>query len=108
MLSGVSPNASLDVAALQIASIETSDLQVDPWLVILGSYATEFGQRVTGETAGEDFLLLLNEYLFDELGFEGNSRDYYDPANSCLDAVLARRVGIPITLSLVYIEIARR
>ena len=50
----------------------------------------------------------LNQYLFDELGFEGNRRRYEDPRNSCLNEVLERRTGIPITLSVVYMEVARR
>ncbi len=50
----------------------------------------------------------LNRYLFDELGFVGNESDYYDPRNSMLHQVLARRTGIPITLSVVYIEVGRR
>jgi regulator of sirC expression with transglutaminase-like and TPR domain len=49
-----------------------------------------------------------NQYLFEEAGFRGNEAEYYDPRNSCLDAVLDRRTGIPITLSVVYIEVARR
>jgi regulator of sirC expression with transglutaminase-like and TPR domain len=50
----------------------------------------------------------LNRYLFDEQGFTGNEADYYDPRNSMLHHVLARRAGIPITLSLVYMEVGRR
>ncbi len=50
----------------------------------------------------------LNRYLFGELGFVGNESDYYDPRNSMLHQVLARRTGIPITLSIVYIEVGRR
>jgi len=50
----------------------------------------------------------LNKYLFDELGFTGNESDYYDPRNSMLHQVLGRRTGIPITLSVVYIEVGRR
>jgi len=46
--------------------------------------------------------------LYDELGFRGNSGDYYDPRNSFLNEVLDRRVGIPITLALVAVEVARR
>ena len=55
-----------------------------------------------------EFVRIANEYLFEELGFRGNDTDYYDPGNSCLDVVLDRRTGIPITLSVVYIEVARR
>ena len=50
----------------------------------------------------------LNTYLFDELGFVGNEADYSDPRNSFLNEVIDRRTGIPITLSLVYMEVARR
>ena len=50
----------------------------------------------------------LNKYLFEELGFVGNESDYYDPRNSMLHQVLGRRTGIPITLSVVYIEVGRR
>src|SRR5215207_5830149 len=50
----------------------------------------------------------LNRYLFDEQGFAGNISDYYDPRNSMLHRVLERRLGIPITLSVVYLEVGRR
>lgn len=50
----------------------------------------------------------LNEHLFDELGFAGNMDEYYDPRNSLLDQVMGRRLGIPITLSLLYIEVGAR
>ena len=53
-------------------------------------------------------LKAVSRYMFDELGFQGNEEEFYDPRNSCLDEVLARRKGIPITLSLVYAELARR
>ena len=52
--------------------------------------------------------MALNHYLFQELGFRGNTEQYYDARNSYLNEVLDRRTGIPITLSLVYIEVARR
>ena len=47
---------------------------------------------------GEEFIQTMNEYLFEELGFQGNQQEYYHPANSCLNEVLTKRVGIPITL----------
>src|ERR1051326_6154257 len=50
----------------------------------------------------------LNRYLFDEQRFDGNESDYYDPRNSMLHRVLERRTGIPITLSIIYIEVGRR
>ena len=50
----------------------------------------------------------LSEYLFDHIGFRGNEEDYYDPRNSYLNQVLERRMGIPITLAVVYMEVGRR
>jgi len=62
-----------------------------------------------GEGATEDALAHAVDYqLFSVAGFRGNSNDYNDPANSFLDQVVERRVGIPITLSLVYMEVAER
>ena len=108
LLAGRTDQLPMDVVALQIASIEFPELTVEPFLVLLDSYASEFTDRVSDGTGGEEFLTLLNEYLFDELGFAGNQDDYYNPGNSCLNEVLTKRVGIPITLSLVYMEIGRR
>ena len=51
---------------------------------------------------------VMNPYLFEELKFSGNQRDYYNPDNSYLNCVIDRRLGIPITLSLLYLEIAHR
>jgi regulator of sirC expression with transglutaminase-like and TPR domain len=52
--------------------------------------------------------MVLNRYLFNELGYCGNTGDYYDPRNSYLNQVLERRTGIPITLSILYMEVGRR
>lgn len=108
MLRGGSGPVALDVAALQIATIEDPHLTIEPFLGLLDSHAAEFRERVTPSTPGDEFVLLFNEYLFEELGFQGNTDDYYDPANSCLNEVLTRRLGIPITLSVMYMEVARR
>ena len=51
---------------------------------------------------------MLNRVLFEEEGLRGNRDDYYDPRNSFLNDVLDRKLGIPITLSVVYMEVARR
>ncbi len=95
----------LDEAALLLARIEFPDLDIAPHLKILDAYADELDRRLQG---GANFVLTANQYLFEELKFTGNQADYYDPANSCLNEVLARKTGIPITLSLVYMEVARR
>jgi regulator of sirC expression with transglutaminase-like and TPR domain len=73
-------------------------------LDLLGAVAR---QKVSERTGGSK-VAALNAYLFDELGFEGNQQNYYDPRNSLLHRVLKNRRGIPITLSIVYMEIGRR
>jgi regulator of sirC expression with transglutaminase-like and TPR domain len=108
LLAGATDGVPLDVAALQIATIEYPEVSVEPFLVLLDSYATEAAEYVHASFEGDDFIAALNSYLFDELGFQGNTTDYYSPANSCLNEVLTRRTGIPITLSLVYMEVGRR
>jgi regulator of sirC expression with transglutaminase-like and TPR domain len=64
--------------------------------------------RARAASSGGSRVEALNRYLFGELGFAGNETDYYDPRNSMLHQVLERRTGIPITLSVVYIEVGRR
>jgi regulator of sirC expression with transglutaminase-like and TPR domain len=108
LLLGDSEAAPLDLAALQLAAIEYPGLAVEPFLALLDSYAREAGERVSDDTPGQQFIRIVNEYLFDELGFVGNVANYYNPANSCLNNVLTDRTGIPITLSVVYMEISRR
>jgi regulator of sirC expression with transglutaminase-like and TPR domain len=103
-----SPEARLDVAALEIASIEAPDLDPQPYLAMLDRMASGIASSLSSGAAGREFVPAANRYLFDELGFRGNQVDYNDPRNSCLNYVLDRRTGIPITLSVVYIEVARR
>jgi regulator of sirC expression with transglutaminase-like and TPR domain len=102
LLAGRATGIELDEAALLLARIEYPDLVIEPFLQILDSYAAELKGR------GGSFVIAANQYLFDELGFTGNAADYYNPANSCLNEVLASKTGIPITLSVVYLEVARR
>lgn len=107
MLAGRGVEMELDHAALLLASIEYPDLEIEPALRTLDSYAAELGSRTAG-AEGEPFVKRANQYLFQELGFQGNTADYYSPGNSCLNEVLSSRTGIPITLAVVYMEIARR
>jgi regulator of sirC expression with transglutaminase-like and TPR domain len=102
------PDSRLDVAALEIASIETPDLDPAPCLAILDRLASEIADRLPASADGREFVRVTNDYLFGDLGFRGNEIDYNDPQNSCLNYVLDRRTGIPISLSVVYIEVARR
>lgn len=108
LLSGQNENLELDRAALELAAIEYPDLDPGAFIAILDSYAVELAGRLPEICPGEQFVSAANEYLFGELEFAGNAQNYYDPCNSCLNEVLTSRTGIPITLSLVYMEIARR
>ncbi len=98
----------LDVAALEMASIEFPGLDLDSCLARLDSHAEQIGCQLKGKTSALEFIRATNELLFEVLQFRGNEDEYYDPRNSCLNSVLMRRLGIPITLSVVYIEVARR
>ena len=102
------PEGRLDVAALEIASIETPDLDPEPFLRVLDKIASGIAEQLPGSADGREFVRVANDYFFSELGFRGNEIDYNDPRNSCLNYVLDRRTGIPIALSVVYIEVARR
>ena len=98
----------LDAAALEIAAIESPGLDPAPWVAALDRMAHELDARLGSAADGPSFIHVANAYLFGELGFRGNETEYDDPRNSCLNEVLSRRLGIPITLSVVYIEVARR
>jgi regulator of sirC expression with transglutaminase-like and TPR domain len=98
----------LDRAALDLATIQFPDLKPEPFLDQLNDLASRLGDRLRNFNDGRDFVEKAGRYLFDELGFHGNETDYFDPLNSCLNQVLERRTGIPISLSVFYMEIARR
>lgn len=102
------PDASVDLAeaSLLIASEEYPDLDVPRYLEKLDRMGGDVRGRLR-DRRGEA-IETLNGYLFEEEGFRGNMEDYYDPRNSFLNDVLDRRTGIPITLSTIYIEVARR
>ena len=98
----------LDIAALELASIEFPGLDLEGPLFRLDNIAEQIQSQLTAGASGLDFIKATNELLFDVLQFRGNEGEYYDPRNSCLNSVLTRRLGIPISLSVLYIEIARR
>lgn len=104
------PDENIDLArtALLIARVEYPELDVDKQLGLLDSLAAVASRRIGSETDPMCSVNRLSEYLFDEVGFLGNEENYYDPRNSFLNEVLSRRLGIPISLSLVCIEAGRR
>jgi regulator of sirC expression with transglutaminase-like and TPR domain len=98
----------LDIAALELASIEFPGLDLESAQFRLDNLAEQVQSQLSAGATGLDFIRACNELLFEVLQFRGNEEDYYDPRNSCLNSVLMRRLGIPISLSVVYIELARR
>lgn len=95
-------------AAIAVAQDEMPDLDVQAVLSEVDELAERLCRRLPADAAPLQRLRLLNPYFFQELGFAGNVNDYYDPRNSLLPAVLETRRGIPITLALLYIEMAQR
>ena len=93
-------------AALAIARIEHPTLSVDLEVARLDELAARSGAADTGDP--QTALERLLAFLFEEEGFRGNAEEYYDPRNSCLNDVLDRKLGIPITLSVVTMEVGRR
>ena len=102
------PDPDLATAALLIARLEYRRLDASRYLDTLDQMGAAAREQVGAVTDPLESIRVLNGYLFEELGFAGNEEQYEDPRNSFLNEVLERRTGIPITLSLVYIEVARR
>ena len=108
MLSREDGRIELASACLQIAEDAYPGLDVDGYVGEIERFAKRLRARLAPDAAAEDRVIALNEFLFDDLGFSGNIDNYYDPRNSYLNEVLDRRIGIPITLSVLYMEIGRR
>jgi regulator of sirC expression with transglutaminase-like and TPR domain len=108
LLAGRDDDMELDQAALNLAMIEFPDLDFGPSLEALDRFANDIADRCSDLSDGREFVRVANQYLFHEIGLRGNADDYYNPRNSCLNEVLQGRLGIPITLSVVYMEIGRR
>lgn len=98
----------LGAAALLIAQEEYPDLRVEEYIERLDSMGTELAPRIDLGDGPQGVISVVNRYLFDELGFHGDQENYFNTHNSFLNDVLDSRSGIPITLSVIYIEVCRR
>lgn len=104
------PEEQIDLgrAALTIALPDYPKLDISAYLARIDRFAEEVTAQC-GAGAGEFRLIAaLNYVLFSRHGFRGNRDDYYDPKNSFLNELIERKTGIPITLSVLYMEVARR
>jgi regulator of sirC expression with transglutaminase-like and TPR domain len=95
-------------ASLLLATEAYPRCDVGLYLERLDRFADQARERVEGASGARALIAGLNQTIFDDLGFRGNREHYFDPRNSYLNEVIDRRLGIPITLTIVYIEIARR
>jgi len=102
------PNYNLIEKCLKLAQIiEYPELNVSKYIEKINEMGNSLKIKI-GEVKNPTYLIsVLNEYLFDELGFHGAEEDYYDPVNSFLNVVLDKKIGIPITLSILYTEVAK-
>lgn len=108
LVSGSEADLDLAEAALLIAQEEQPELDVAAYLGRLDALADSVRSRLPEAASFADIIQALNTVLFEEEGLSGNQTDYHDPRNSFLNEVLDRKLGIPITLSLVYIEVGNR
>lgn len=107
---GARPDAEIDLGetALLFAAAEYPDLDLAHEVGLFDSLARAASRGATNGDSPLGAANALSRFLFDDLGFSGNQQDYYDPRNSYVNEVLKRRLGIPITLSLIYMEVGRR
>lgn len=99
---------SLFEAGLLMASDAYPDFDPELYLARFDAHVETLRLDAAGAASAIDGLRLLNRYLFDQQGFSGNFLDYYDPRNSYLHEVLDRKLGIPISLSVLYMELGQR
>lgn len=98
----------LGKASLYLAQENYPELNIEEYLNALDTMADEVQEQLPQTTYPLKVIKSINQYLFDDLNFQGNTSEYYDPRNSFLNEVIDRRMGIPITLSVLYLEIAKR
>ncbi len=103
-------DARIDLAraCLLIGQDAYPGLDVERYLGEIEGMAIRLRARLRGGGGAEERIVALNQFLFGDLGFAGNTRDYYDPRNSYLNEVIDRKTGIPITLAILYMEVGRR
>ncbi len=98
----------LERGALLIAKYGYPNLELAQYSEILNHFANKLDSKLGSHDDPLEVISIINKYFFQELGFRGNKENYYDPENSYLNRVIDRRLGIPITLSTIYLLIAKR
>lgn len=108
MVTGDDADINLAEAALLVARGEYPYLDIDYYLHVLDDMAAAIARQLPDAGSTPQILGQINHYLFSEQGYSGNLHHFLDPRNSFLNDVIERRLGIPITLSLLYMEVGRR
>lgn len=93
-------------AATSVAQDRYPDLDMQQVQGEVDQWSERLKKRLPADAGALHKLRLLNKFFFEELGFAGNLNDYYDPDNSCLPVVIRTRRGIPITLAVLWLELA--
>jgi len=103
-------DARIDLAraCLLIAQDAYPGLDVERYVGEIERMAMRLRGRLPQNRGAEDRVVALNQFLYEDLGYWGNTDDYYDPRNSYLNEVIERKTGIPITMSILYMELGRR
>ena len=103
-------DARIDLAraCLMIAQDAYPQLELERYLGEIERMALRLRGRLPQDEGPEERIVALNQFLFEDLGYWGNAEDYYDPRNSYLNEVIDRKTGIPLTLSILYMEVGRR
>lgn len=103
-----SPSYTLVQKCLKLAQVlEFPELDITEYLRKIEYFCSGMREHISDVKNPIYLISMVNEYMFDILEFEGNSDDYYNPQNNFLNVVIDKRTGIPITLSIMYIELAR-
>ncbi len=101
-------DADLEEGAFLLAQYAAPNFDVPTYQRKLDDMAKELKKRISAQHTPEVLIQTISHYLFAELGFQGNSDDFLNPENSYLNRVLDRKLGIPISLSAIYLFIGRR
>ena len=104
------PDDKIDLihAALLVARLDDPDLDIEPYRRLVEEMAAEIRESLPDEADNARRLRELQKYLFEASGFHGSRSDYYNRANSYLNQVIDDREGLPITLSILFLELARK
>jgi regulator of sirC expression with transglutaminase-like and TPR domain len=108
LVQGPDDDIDLVEGALLIARTAYPEIVSSHYTELLDRWSDRLRRRMDTTSSSGEMLQALNRILFEEEGLRGNSENYYDPQNSFLNRVMERKLGIPITLSLVYSEVGRR